>query len=463
MFRNIFLSVSKVFTKSVRYCSAECSPVDIPSNSQLCVLSNGVRVATEETNSPLASIALYIEAGSRFETVCNNGITHFIEHMAYKGFNSMSKYQLQESLQLMGAKLSAQTTREVQVFSAKCLVENAGYIVNILSNIITDLALFEDEMEAERYNISLEMIDADNDPKQVLFDYLHQTAFQGTPLSQRVIGPTRNIERFDRDYTAKFLCEHYQPYKLALVSSGCLDHSQMSSFAQEKFGHMIGNSAYESDEGPCRFTGSQVIYRDDSMPFAHVAIAVEAPGYASPEYLTLLSASYIVGSWNRSQGSGINNSSPLAQAAAVANLCESFESFYITYRDVGLWGCYYVCDRMKLEDMIYNIQNMWMNLCTSIQFSDVQRGTNLAHLKLAKSVTGSVNSCHDLGVQTLYRCGRKSLEELVCSLSTINQYNLKETIHKYIYDRCPVVVAVGPTENLPEYTKIRAGMYWLRL
>ncbi|XP_031767469.2 cytochrome b-c1 complex subunit 1, mitochondrial-like [Galleria mellonella] len=463
MFRNIFPSVSKVLKASVRHCWANCTPVDLPSNTQLCILPNGVRVATEQTNSSLASISLYIEAGPRFETACNNGITHFIEHMAYKGFNSMTKCQLQESLLLMGAKLGAHTTREIQIFSAKCLVENAGDIIHILSNVITDLALLEEEIEAERYNICLEMVDADNDPKQVVFDYLHQTAFQGTPLSQRVIGPTRNIQRFDRHFTATFLSQHYQPYKLALVSSGCLDHSQMVDFALARFGHMVSHSAYESDEGPCRFTGSQVIYRDDSMPFAHVAIAVEAPGYNSPEYLTLLAASYVVGSWNKGQGGGINNASPLAQAAATGNLCESFESFYIAYRDIGLWGCYFVCDRMKLEDMIYNIQNTWMNLCISTQFFDAKRGSRLAHLEIAKAVTGSINSCHDLGIQTMYRCGRKSIQDIAYDLSTINQQNVKETVERYIYDRCPAVVAVGPTENLPDYTRIRAGMYWLRL
>ncbi|XP_013198094.2 cytochrome b-c1 complex subunit 1, mitochondrial-like [Amyelois transitella] len=452
------------FTRSLvrhRSCGRACSPSEVPSNTKLTILPNGIRIATEETRSPLACISLFAEAGSRYEKACNNGIFHFIEHLIYKGFKSMTKSELQDLCFCSGIKFSATTGRELQVFSARCLPECSLIVIDIFSKMLKEPAFFENEIEMERYTLTKELIDADNDPKQVLFDYLHQTAFQGTPLAQRVIGSQRNLKSFDAAYCSMIIKDHYQPYKLAFVSSGCVKHDEMSQQVNTHFGCMQGDPAMQSDEGSCRFTGSEVIFRDDSLPYAHVALAFEAPGYNTTDYWTMLAAACMLGSFDRSQGRSENHAYHLAQAGGTG-ICERYEPFYIPYRDVGLWGVYFVAHKMHLEDMLYNVQKTLMGLCTMSQFSDVQRGVNAAKLLVARSVQGTIDSCHDVGFQIMYRCGRQSLQDSYDCLSSVNHNVLREVCDKYLYDRCPAVAAVGPTENLPEYNRIRAGMYWLR-
>ncbi|XP_053618906.1 cytochrome b-c1 complex subunit 1, mitochondrial-like [Plodia interpunctella] len=384
------------------------------------------------------------------------------EHLIYKGFRSMKKNELQDLCLASGIKLGASTGRELQIFNARCLYESRSTVIDIFSKMITEPAFFENEIELERKQIMHELIDADNDPKQVLFDYLHQTAFQGTPLAQRVIGPTKNLNAFDPPYCTSIMKDHYQPYKLAIISSGCMQHEEMLQLVNKSFGCLEGNPAMQSEEGPARFTGSEVIFRDDSLPLAHVAIAFEAPGYTTVEYWTMLVASCMLGSWDRSQAKpGYIHANLLAQAGATG-MCERYEPFYFAYRDVGLWGVYFVADKMHLEDMLYNIQRVTMALCTMAQFTDVQRGINAAKLKIARSVQGSIDSCHDVGMQIMYRCGRQSLQDSYDCLSSVNHLVLREVCDKYIYDRCPAVAGVGPTENLPEYNRIRSGTYWLR-
>lgn len=441
-----------------------CHPVDpCDPGTQVSILANGIRIATEYRPEPLASVALVVEAGSRYETAYNNGITHFIEHMAYKGFVSMSRALLEEALLLMGVRMSADTQREMQTFTGVGLAEYAPNVLDVLARIVTDLELDESAIELEKYNVCLEMVDADNDPRAVTFDYLHQTAFQGTPLAQRVIGPSKNVRKFDKCFTSNFLCQHYQPYKLCVVSSGLVDHDAMVAWTDARLGHLMGEAACQSDDGPCRFTGSQIIYRDDSMPFAHVAIAFEAPGYASPEYWSLLVASRIVGDWDRSCGGGYSNGSLLARAAACADLCESFESFYLTYRDIGLWGVYFVAHRMKLEDMLSNVQDQWMKLCVMTQYTDMERGVAGARLALARRGDGAARACRDLGAELLYTCSRRSVRDRWDALARTKVHAVREGCERMLYDRCPAVAAVGPTEGLPEYTRIRASQYWLRL
>lgn len=95
------------------------------------------------------------------------------------------------------------------------------------------------------------------------------------------------------------------------------------------------------------------------MPLAHVAIAVEGCGWDSPDNIALMVANTLIGSWDRSHGGGANLASNLAAASAQANLCHSFQSFNTCYTDTGLWGIYFVADKLSIEDMVFNVQSEW--------------------------------------------------------------------------------------------------------
>ncbi|KAG6446955.1 cytochrome b-c1 complex subunit 1, mitochondrial-like [Manduca sexta] len=457
----VIRAISKLTRINKRYCTCEWQEFE-DANTKIAILPNGVRVATEETCSPLACISLFVEAGSRFESASINGITHFIEHMAFKGFGSMSRRQFEQTLLHIGSKLHVETTRELQIFTAYCPAECASNILDIYSKIICDLELNETCIDKERSIVCDEMEDADNDPRVLTFDYLHQCAFQGTPLAQRVIGPSCNLARFDKDLICSFMLEHYQPYKLCLATCGGVCHENMLSETERRFGNIVPNPEYMTDEGPCRFTGSQVVYRNDSMPFAHVAIGFEVPGYGHEDYLPLLLMSCMTGSWCKSQQGAMHQGSPLAIAAAHDN-CHYFDSFYLHYKDVGLWGVYYVGERMQLDDMMYNIQQQWMYMCTMTNARDLERAINLAKLKLCKKAAGVVECSHDIGYQMMYTCGRRSVANFKYWMTTMEPKIIRNTAYKYLYDKCPAVAAVGPTECLPDYTRIRAGQYWLRV
>ncbi|XP_047544367.1 cytochrome b-c1 complex subunit 1, mitochondrial-like [Vanessa atalanta] len=429
------------------------------SNSQICVeqLKNGVTVVTEEQCSPLTCLSLIIETGPRFENSCNNGVSNFIEHIA------LSKNDVQESCYNNCIKINAVTTREYQRFSAVCTDIHVSESVEILTKFVTNLEWNDDDMELQKNKIYLEAIDCDNNPKSLVFDYLHQTAFQGTPLGQSVMGPTTNIAKFDKSLICNFMKENYQPHRIILVSSGGESHCSIVDRANSTLGYIMPNECKTFNAGPQRYTGSEVIYRDDSMPFAHVALAVEVPGYNSPEYLPLYVASCLTGSWDRTQGGTNRHGSPLARAASTSKLCEYFKSFYIPYRDVGLWGVYFIGNAKYLDEMVSSIQDQWMHMCITTQYTDIEKAVNMVKLKLAKRVDGVINSCYNIGLQVLYTSERKSLPDPYNEVSKIKEDTIKDVCFKYIYDKCPVVAAVGPTETLPHYNRIRSGMYWVRL
>jgi len=423
-----------------------------------------MRVATEDSVALSATVGVWIDTGSRNETEKNNGVAHFLEHMAFKGTTKQSQNELELEIENMGAHLNAYTSREQTVFYAKCLTEDVGRSVEILSDILLNSKLGEQEIERERHVILREMQEVEMDLQEVVFDHLHATAYQGTPLARTILGPTKNIKSISRSDIDDYLDANYRAPRMVLAGAGGVKHDELVKLANKHFGSLSGsNDNLGSPLTRCRFTGSDVRVRDDNMPFAHVAIAVEGCGWFNPDNIPLMVANTIIGSWDRTHGGGANLASNLASYSAQSNLCHSFQSFNTCYKDTGLWGIYFVCEPMKCETMIYNIQSEWMRMCRAVTPTEVERAKNLLKTSMNLQLDGTTPICEDIGRQMLCYGRRIPLYELEARINSVTPEDVRDVCNKYIYDKCPAVASVGPIENLPDYNRIRSCMYWLRV
>jgi len=442
--------------------SYEQSLYNVP-ETVVSALPSGLRVATEDNGSETCTVGLWIDAGSRFENPQNNGVAHFLEHMAFKGTKNRSQLQLELEVENMGAHLNAYTSREQTVFYAKCFKKDLPKAVNILSDIIQNPILDEGAIERERGVILREMQEVDTQLEEVVFDHLHSVAYQGTPLGMTILGPSKNIKTISKADLQNYISTHYSAPRIVLAAAGGVDHDQLTKLAEENFKDLKTTVSEEEKLKPCRFTGSEVRVRDDDMPLAHVAIAVEGCGWTSPDYFTLMVANMIFGSWDRSLGGARNMAGQLANDVQKHNLAHSYMSFNTCYTDTGLWGAYMVCDRMTIDDMVYVAQREWMRLCTSVTDAEVQRAKNILKTNILLQFDGSTPICEDIGRQMLTYGRRMPLPELNKRIDMIDAKMVKEICTKYIYDKCPAVAGVGPVEQLPDYNRVRGGMYWLRL
>lgn len=283
----------------------------------MTTLDNGLRVATEDSGASTATVGLWIDAGSRYENANNNGVAHFLEHMAFKGTAKRSQTDLELEVENMGAHLNAYTSREQTVFYAKCLSKDVPKAVEILGDIIQNSKLGESEIERERSVILREMQEVESNLQEVVFDHLHATAYQGTPLGNTILGPTKNIKSITRQDLKDYIDAHYNTPRIVLAAAGGVKHDELVKLASKELGKLKNTFDGKSPVlQPCRFTGSEVRVRDDSIPLAHIAIAVEGCGWTDQDNVPLMVANTLIGSWDRSQGGGVNNASQLARASA---------------------------------------------------------------------------------------------------------------------------------------------------
>merc|ERR1711976_920140 len=433
--------------------------------TEVSVIDNGMRVATEDSGAPTATVGLWIDTGSRYETAANNGVAHFLEHMAFKGTAKRSQTDLELEVESMGAHLNAYTSREQTVYYAKCFSKDVNKAVEILSDILQNSTLGEAEIERERGVILREMESVETDVQEVVFDYLHATAYQGTPLGRTILGPTKNIQSLQRKDLVEYINNHYHAPRMVLAGAGGVDPDELCELAEQDFGKLsagVGEIRAQNPE-PARFTGSELRDRNDAMPIAHVALAMEGQGHSSEDNIPLMIANTLIGNYDRSHGGGPHLASNMAAYAASDPGIYSFQTFNTVYHDTGLWGIYFKTDKVKIDDFIFNLQDEWKRMCASITDFEVERAKNLFKTNMLLSLDGSTPTCEEIGRHMLCYGRRIPWSEMEMRIDSVNAKTIRDVCMEYIYDRCPAVVGVGPTENLPDYTRVRSNMYWIRL
>uniref|UniRef100_A0A8C9TTR9 Mitochondrial-processing peptidase subunit beta n=1 Tax=Scleropages formosus TaxID=113540 RepID=A0A8C9TTR9_SCLFO len=461
--------------------------------TKVTTLENGLRVASEDSGLPTCTVGLWIDAGSRYENERNNGTAHFLEHMAFKGTRKRSQLDLELEIENMGAHLNAYTSREQTVYYAKAFSKDLPRAVEILADIIQNSTLGEAEIERERGVILREMQEVETNLQEVVFDYLHATAYQETALGRTILGPTENIKTINRADLVEYITLHYKGPRIVLAAAGGVSHDELIELARYHFGKLPARFKGEAPAlPPCKFTGSEIRVRDDKMPLAHIAVAVEAVGWSHPDTIPLMVANTLIGNWDRSYGGGVvricfnhrlqnlfvfffffffflpfflkcpYHTDPLAQMACQGNLCHSFQSFNTCYTDTGLWGLYMVCEPATISDMLHFTQQEWMSLCTTVTENEVARAKNLLKTNMLLHLDGSTPICEDIGRQMLCYSRRIPLHELEARIDAINAQTIKDVCTKYIYNKPPAIAAVGPIEQLPDYNRIQSGMYWLK-
>ncbi|XP_040591143.1 mitochondrial-processing peptidase subunit beta [Mesocricetus auratus] len=448
-----------------RLRSTQAAPqvvLNVPETRVTC-LENGLRVASENSGLSTCTVGLWIDAGSRYENERNNGTAHFLEHMAFKGTKKRSQLDLELEIENMGAHLNAYTSREQTVYYAKAFSKDLPRAVEILADIIQNSTLGEAEIERERGVILREMQEVETNLQEVVFDYLHATAYQNTALGRTILGPTENIKSINRKDLVDYITTHYKGPRIVLAAAGGVCHDELLELAKFHFGDSLCAHTGEIPAlPPCKFTGSEIRVRDDKMPLAHLAIAVEAVGWAHPDTICLMVANTLIGNWDRSFGGGMNLSSKLAQLACHGSLCHSFQSFNTSYTDTGLWGLYMVCEEATVADMLHVVQQEWIRLCTNVTESEVARAKNLLKTNMLLQLDGSTPICEDIGRQMLCYNRRIPIPELEARIDAVNAEMVRDVCTKYIYGKSPAIAALGPIERLPDFNQICGNMRWIR-
>ncbi len=251
---------------------------------EITTLSNGFRIVTENMPSlESASLGIWVTAGGRHERPEQNGIAHFLEHMAFKGTKTRSALQIAEEIEDVGGYINAYTSREVTAYYARILAADCGLALDVISDILLNPVFDAKEIETERHVILQEIGQSLDTPDDIIFDWLQEKAYADQAMGRTILGPSERVQAFGRDDLAGFVDQHYGPDRLILSAAGAVDHDALVKQAEALFGHLAphGNDEWE----PAHFTGGETRH-DKALEQAHFTLAFESPGYRDPAFYT---------------------------------------------------------------------------------------------------------------------------------------------------------------------------------
>ena len=231
-----------------------------------------------------ASIGIWVTAGGRHERPEQNGIAHFLEHMAFKGTKTRSALQIAEAIEDVGGYINAYTSREVTAYYARVLKDDVPLAMDVIGDILLNPVFDPREIEVERGVILQEIGQALDTPDDVIFDWLQEESYRDQALGRTILGPAERIRSFSRNDLQGFVGQHYGPGQMILAAAGAVDHDALVRLAEAQFGHMAPRPVPDPDAA--RFTGGGEARRDKQLEQAHFALALESPGYRDDEIYT---------------------------------------------------------------------------------------------------------------------------------------------------------------------------------
>ncbi len=308
---------------------------------QTATLSNGFRIVTESMPGlKSASVGIWINAGGRHERVEQNGIAHFLEHMAFKGTKRRSALQIAEEIEDVGGYINAYTSREMTAYYARVLADDVPMALDVISDIVLNPVFDDTEIETERGVILQEIGQALDTPDDVLFDWLQEVAYPDQPMGRTILGPSDRVASFGRSDLERFVAQHYGPDRMILAAAGAVDHDRILAEAEKTFGHLPRGP--EEPVEAARFLGGER-HEVKELEQVHFALAFAAPGYRDADV-------YAAQVYATAMGGGMS-SRLFQEIREKRGLCYTIFAQASAYADTGMATIYAGTSADQLSDL----------------------------------------------------------------------------------------------------------------
>ncbi len=293
-------------------------------------LANGMTVATDTLSGvETAAIGVWVGVGARHETPEVNGVSHMLEHMAFKGTGRRTAQSLVEEVENVGGQINAYTSRENTAYYLRVLAADVPMAVDILADILQNPTFDGEELERERAVIIQEIGQCEDTPDDVIFDHFQATAFPAQALGRSILGTHDLVAGMTRESIAGYMKGHYGADRMVLAAAGKVDHHALVRLAETSFTALpiLGKTRPDA----ARYGGGERL-QERELEQVHVVLGFPGVAYDDPDYYTISVLSSVLG--------GGMSSRLFQEVREKRGLVYSIYTFASSYRDGGLLGIY---------------------------------------------------------------------------------------------------------------------------
>ena len=399
---------------------------------RLTTLPSGLRIVTDANPSlRTASVGLYVAAGSRNERDEEHGLSHMLEHMAFKGTSARNAREIAETIENVGGDLNAETGVEQTGYFAHVLKEDAGLALDLLADIYTDSRFDPAELEREKNVIVQEIGAVEDTPDDLVFDHLSAEAWKDQAIGRAILGTRETVSGFSRESISAYLGRHYRAGATVVACAGAVEHDEIVDKAEKALRSLGPDEAPAPT--PARYTGGESLIKK-GLEQTHLVVAFAGRGIPEADH----DAAQVFAT---AVGGGM--SSPLFQEVREKRgLAYAINSFHWSFADSGLFGFYAGCAAKDAGELMAAALECVAEATQTLDEAAVERAK--AQMKVATlSVLEQPGSRAQQLARQLFAYGRTmSLEESIARIEAVDA-GAARRVGAAMLASVPTVAAIG--------------------
>ncbi|WP_316859383.1 pitrilysin family protein [uncultured Cohaesibacter sp.] len=408
-------------------------------------LANGMAVVSDEMpHLKSTSVGVWVNAGSRSEKRGEHGISHLLEHMAFKGTKTRTSAQIVEEIETVGGEVNAATGIENTSYFARILEDDLPLAIDILGDILVNSAFDADELEREKQVIIQEIGAAYDMPEDRVFDHILELAFPDQALGRPILGTPETVHAFVPDDIRTYMATHYHGPNMILAAAGAVRHEDLVKLGEKAFGGFSNRSAARLEAA--RYVGGESRDLQKDLMEAQIVLGFEGRSYKEGDFYVAQLLAAILG--------GGMSSRLFQEVREKRGLCYSVYAFHWGFADSGLFGIHAATGSEHLDELMPVITGELLRLFDDLGEKELDRARAQIKAGLLMGTESPSSRASQLARQmTLY--GRpRSLEEIEQTVADITVKDVLALAEQLFTRSSPSLASVGPVDSLMRVDEI---------
>ena len=417
------------------------------SSYQLTTLPSGLRVASEFLPGvESVAVTLSVGVGARYEALHENGISHLLEHMAFKGTKTRTARDIAEAFDNIGGQINAYTSMEVTVYYAKVLKEHARLAVDILADIMQNSIFEEEELAREKDVVIQEIAMHYDTPDDLIIDYFDETAFPEQPLGRSILSTEARVGSYTRQNVLDYMGKHYTPKRMVLSAAGNLQHEEFLRLAGEYF---IMPAKEDGDSFPiASYRGGDARVTRD-LEQLHLIMGLPTVSMHSPDYYALNMYSNILG--------GGMSSRLFQEVREKRGLAYSVYAMSSAYEDCGMMSIYSAASPDKAKELSGVLCEQVREMAENISDVEISRAKNQHKAELLMAREGPQTVAGWIGRHLLFFGEYRQAHDIAARVDAVTKADLLRLAEKIAGGKL-TVAALGDITGVLPYDELQGKL-----
>ena len=405
---------------------------------EVTTLPNGLRVISDAMpHLETTAIGIWVGSGSRHESAAEHGLSHFLEHMAFKGTNRRSARAIAEEIETAGGDLNAATSTEQTAYYARVLAADTPLALDILADILTDSTFDEAEIAREKQVVLQEIAAVEDTPDDLVYELLTEAAYPGQPVGRPILGTAETVAALNRTDLVGYVASHYRAGNMIAAAAGAVDHERFVADVARQFGQLPPAPATTATAATYRGGDSRLKRR---LEQAHITVGFEGFSFHDP-------AHYAAHIFSHAVGGGM--SSRLFQTVREERgLAYAIHSFDWAYEDTGLFGFYAATASSNIADLMPVALDTLAEATETLSEAEVARAKAQLKVSLLTALESSSARAEQIARQHLAFGRIIPREEIIAKVDAITVDDARRA-GAAMLATAPTVAAVGPVSEVP--------------